>query len=105
MPMVERSRAVQATNAPSSFWSRTFSVCNGRVTLRLYFDEVNVSAFGRLFEEAVGEFDQLAVPHDSVVLTSNRAGMHFCNFFRMEPDAADALGEKLEGLGWEPAAE
>jgi hypothetical protein len=93
--MRERSRILWLMNMPSSFWSRTYRIVSVRVTLRLYFGEVKVSEFARLFEEAVSEFDELSVPHDSVVLTSNRAGVHFSNFLRMELTAAEGLSQKF----------
>ncbi len=105
MTVLERSRILWLMNTQSSFWSRTYSVLNGRVTLRLYFGEVKVSEFARLFEEAVRQYEGLGVPHDSVVLTSNRAGMHFSNFLRMDSAAAEDLGRKLEELRWKAASD
>lgn len=75
-----------------------------RVTLRLYFGEVKVSDFGRLFEKAVAEFEKIGVPHDSVFLTSNRAGINFCNYLRMEPAAAESLARKLDELRWKASS-
>ncbi len=36
-------------------------------------------------------FERREVPNDSVLLASNRAGMHFSNFLRMEQTAAEGV--------------
>lgn len=71
----------------------------------MYLGEVKVSEFTGLFEEAVGEFGKVGVPHDSVVLSSNRAGMHFSNFLKMELAAAANLSKRLEDLRWKAASD
>jgi hypothetical protein len=75
------------------------------VTLRLYFGEVKVSEFKELFQEAVDNFSRLGVPYDSVVLASNRAGMHFNNFLRLDHGAAEALRERLDAERWKQASD
>lgn len=90
-------------NQPSSFWSRTFSILNKRVTLRLYFGEVRISEFQQLLAEAKAEFNNLAVPQENLILSCNRAGMHLMNFVRMEEPAIEAVRQKLESEKWKMA--
>lgn len=91
-------------NAPCSFWSRTYSIRNGRVILNLYFGGVRVAELNTLLAEADAELEKIGVPRENLILTTNRAGMHLSNLVRIDEAAIEGVRKRLEAEKWKAAS-